>query len=231
MDLTTVERALRQTGLLARGAFHPQPSDEVPPLPNGRAAGTLVLAGNAGASLWPTFQAAAAAAGGVLALDEWSRRALTGVAGALGAHACFPFDGPPYLPFQRWARRAEPVFPSPIGPLIHPEYGLWHAYRGALAFGETLTLPPVTGVSSPCATCASRPCLSTCPVAALAEGRYDVARCVAHVVSEAGRDCLEQGCRARRACPVGTDYRYPAAQARFHMQAFVRRARRSSNGR
>lgn len=225
MELATVERALEEAGLLARGAFHPQPDDHVPPLPDGRPARTVVLAGNAGDSLWMTFQVAAAETGGTLGLDEWSRRVLTGVASSLGAQACFPFDGPPYFPFQRWAQRAEAVFPSPIGPLIHTEYGLWHAYRGALSFAERLALPPPAMVKPPCVACASRACLSTCPVGALAEGRYDVARCVAHVVSEAGRDCLEQGCRARRACPIGADYHYPAPQARFHMEAFVKRAR------
>ncbi len=226
MDLTTVERALRGAGLLTRGAFHPQPGDDVPPLADGRPARTVVLAGNAGDSLWATFRAAAAASGETLELDEWSRRVLTGVAGSVGAQACFPFDGPPYLPFQRWAQRCEAVFPSPIGPLIHSEYGLWHAYRGALRFAEKLALPPLAVLSSPCVACTSRPCLSTCPVGALAEGRYDVVRCIAHVVSEAGRDCLEQGCRARRACPVGTGYRYPTPQARFHMEAFVKRAQK-----
>ena len=37
-----------------------------------------------------------------------------------------PVRRPPYWPFQQWARRAEPVHPSPIGVLIHPRYGLWH---------------------------------------------------------------------------------------------------------
>ena len=30
-----------------------------------------------------------------------------------------------------------------------------------------------------------------------------------------------QPCLARRACPVGADYRYDVPQARFHMQAFL----------
>ena len=30
---------------------------------------------------------------------------------------------------------------SPLGILIHPDWGLWHSYRGALAFRERLDLP------------------------------------------------------------------------------------------
>ena len=41
--------------------------------------------------------------------------------------------------------RAEAVAPSPLGILIHPDYGLWHAYRGALAFAERLALPRARG--------------------------------------------------------------------------------------
>jgi hypothetical protein len=32
---------------------------------------------------------------------------------------------------------------------------------------------------------------------------------------------MSGGCLARRACPVGREYAYDPAQARFHMQAFL----------
>ena len=68
----------------------------------------------------------------------------------LGALALFPFGGPPFWPFQQWARRSEPVHPSPIGLLIHPRYGLWHSYRGALGFREALDVPELAAAPSPC---------------------------------------------------------------------------------
>ena len=68
------------------------------------------------------------------------------LAGELGAKAFFPSGGLPYWPFQQWARRAEPVHPSPVGILIHPRYGLWHSYRGALGLGEAHDLPEPTAV-------------------------------------------------------------------------------------
>jgi hypothetical protein len=48
-----------------------------------------------------------------------------------------------------------------------------------------------------------------------------VAACVGHLETPAGAECMAEGCRARRACPVGTDYRYEPAQAAFHMRAFL----------
>jgi hypothetical protein len=37
-----------------------------------------------------------------------------------------------------------------------------------------------------------------------------------------GAACREGGCLARRACPVGDEFRYLPAQARFHTEAFLR---------
>jgi len=209
-----VAAALAEYGLLARGAFHPEPLDGAP-----SGAGTVVLAGNVGPAMWQIFAHDAPADQNPL--DTWCAAVLLDIARRFDAAALLPSDGPPYLPFQRWAMRAEDVSRSPLGILIHPDYGLWHAYRGALAFAERLALPPRTERSSPCEGCAGRPCLSACPVSAFAEDRYDVAACAAHLRSEAGGDCMALGCRARRACPVGRDHTYEPAQAAFHMRAFL----------
>ena len=47
-----IEAALAEVGLTPRGAFHPNVDDGVPDLPDGRPAGTLILAGNIGPSMW-----------------------------------------------------------------------------------------------------------------------------------------------------------------------------------
>ena len=235
LDLAAIEAALRLAGLTPRGAFRPAPGDGVPPLPDGRAAATVVLAGNAGPAMWRRFAIERRAADAPNALDGWTRGVLRGLAERLGGHPLYPFGGPPYLPFQRWARRAEPVHPSPIGPLIHPDYGLWHAYRGALAFADALDPPPADDRPSPCESCADKPCLKTCPVGALTHdggalthdggaltvGGYDVPACAAHIATPQGADCMGLSCRARRACPVGRDYTYGPEQSRFHMDAFL----------
>ncbi|MFO1061932.1 MAG: ferredoxin [Dongiaceae bacterium] len=217
---------LAAAGLAWRGGFHPAPQDGVPALPGGRAAATLILAGTVGSAWWADFAPSPEARDGAAdPLDRWSRRLLTDLAARHAAAALFPFGGPPYLPFQRWAGRAEPVAPSPLGILIHPEYGLWHAYRGALAFAERLALPAPPAAPNPCASCRGRPCLEACPVGAFAAAGYDVARCVAHLDGPAGGACVAAGCQARLACPVGSDYRYAPAAAGFHMAAFLRARR------
>jgi hypothetical protein len=212
--------AVERTGLVPRGALRLGENEREGELADIRA---IVLAGMAGRQGWSAFAASPEARDGADdPLDRWSRRVIEALAGELGAKAFFPFGGPPYLPFQQWARRAEPVHPSPIGVLIHPRYGLWHSYRGALGFGEALSVPEPVVVPSPCESCSGRWCLKTCPVGAFSAGGYDVAACAGHVKSAAGADCLEAGCLARRACPVGAQHAYGAEQANFHMRAFLR---------
>ena len=219
MRLGEIEMSLRDAGLTPRGAFHPAAGDGVPPPAADTPARTVVLAGNAGPQMWQAFDAARAEEN--MTLDEWSARVLTGLAARLGARAVFPFERP-YLPFQRWAMRAEPCHASPLGLLIHPDYGLWHGYRGALVFATEIGLPPPDHRGSPCASCADRPCLTACPAGAFDGSAYDVPACARHLARMPEPACMDIGCLARHACPVGRDYCYAPEQARFHMQAFLR---------
>lgn len=228
MDYASACRGIEATGLVPRGAFHPAQEDAVPAMSDGRSAGTLVLVGIVGGTGWDPFEASDEAHDASRdPLDRWSRRVISGLAARLGAEPLFPFGGPTFLPFLRWARRAEAVHPSPIGPLIHPDYGLWHAYRGALAFGEMMDLPPGDTRPSPCDSCAERPCLTSCPVGAFGPDGYRVPTCIGHIGTSDGRECLNGGCLARRACPVGVAYRYGPEQMAFHMRAFLAANRQS----
>jgi hypothetical protein len=221
MDPTPIEPLAAAHGLHLRGGFHPTEDDGVPALPDGRRPATLLLVGNVGGSLWPAFsQSPEAGDGAPDPLNRWTERVIGGIARAVNATPLYPFGGPPYLPFQRWAMRAEAVFPSPLGILIHPDYGLWHAYRGVLAFAERFVLPPRTERPRPCDSCVGRPCLSACPAGAFTGRGYDVPACIAHIAGPAGKPCMAAGCLARRACPVGPAYGYGEAQAGFHMTAF-----------
>jgi hypothetical protein len=217
--LHEVRRLLQDAALTLRGGFHPTDDDGVPEAAPGTPTKTVVLAGNVGEGMWKRFDADRRIT--PMTLDEWSQCQLHPVAAALGARAVFPFERP-YLPFQRWAMRAEPCRPSPLGILIHPDYGLWHGYRGALLFPHALSLPAPDIRPSPCDACVGRPCLAACPVNAFDGAGYDVPACAAHLRDHPDGDCMSSACRARRACPVGTRYRYRAEQARFHMEAFRR---------
>lgn len=226
-DTALVAGALPPDAMAVRGAFHAGPDDAVPGLPEG---GTLVLLGWTGGRQWPAFAASPEAADGRPdPLDRWSRRLIDGAAAALGAVALYPFGGPPHHDFQGWALRAEPVARSPIGLLMHPAWGLWHAYRGALGFRDRLALAAVPDSAAACDSCVARPCLRTCAVGAFsAVGGYDVAACTQHIGSATGGGCVTGGCGARAACPVQPPEPYAPAQIVFHMRAFVRGQQRAA---
>ena len=211
--LTLIERTLAPHGLILRGGFHPGNDDA-----GLEGVGTVVLVGNAGSAMWEAFMPHIDDERNPL--DRWTKRVIDPIAEKFGARAIYPF-GPETTPFQRWALRAETVFSSPLGILIHPEYGLWHAYRGALLFSEQLDLSARSNALSPCDSCAAKPCLSACPVGAFNGTAYDVAACASHLTSSE-QTCLSIGCIARNACPIGAEWRYPEAQVRFHMAAFSR---------
>ena len=211
--LAALEAAANDTGLALRGWCPLQAGD-------GLGSGTLVLIGNVGPDMWRAFRHALPRHTSN-PLDSWSRDTINDLADAFRARALFPFDGPPWWPFQRWARRADTVYPSPLGALIHPRYGTWHAYRGALVLHDVVLSDQPPAGDSPCLSCTDKPCLQTCPVEAVTESHYDVEGCREYVRSALNNDCVDLGCRARRACPVGREYIYQEDQAAHHMRYFA----------
>lgn len=211
---------LAGTGLFVRAGFHPVPEDDVQAMPGGAAAATVILIGNAGGALWDAFSADRDPAARH-PLDSWLRPRIEQAANAVGAHPVFPNGGPPFVPIQDWAARAEPAYRSPIGIMIHPEFGLWHVYRAAFLFAERIDLPPRDDRPSPCDSCEKKPCLSVCPADAFRPDRFDAPACASHVAGADGVNCRERGCLARRACPIGREYLYGREQQEFHTAAML----------
>lgn len=183
----------------------------------------VVLLGNAGPEWWPIFSASAEARDSdANPMDRFSQRLGDQLAFEFDCQVAYPFGGPPYQPFLKWAAQSGSSFPSVLGPMIHPEYGMWHAYRAALIL--KLDNPPAAKAGvSPCQTCQDKPCLKTCPVDAIGSGDYDVKACVTHLINnDRQSQCSGKGCLARRSCPIGQDYIYRLEQAGFHMASFVR---------
>jgi hypothetical protein len=219
--LQTLRAALEPHGLFLRGTVNFAPGEAAPLLGGGEPTASVVLIGNIGGSIWKpftTWREGEPSRGGSDPLDNWSKRVIGPVAEVVAATAYFPSD-PPWQPFQQWAMRAEGLEPSPLGILIHPHYGLWHGYRGALGFDRALPQTGSVMAGHPCEICEAKPCISACPADALASGTFEVGRCRAHLKAEAAGGCLARGCLSRDACPVGWDYRYSPAQLSFHMAA------------
>jgi hypothetical protein len=217
--ITTISNTVAPAGMICCGSFTPLPEDGI-----GEPAATVVLIGSAGPAMWRAFASCVPEAARSEApdpLDTWTREVVTQAARRLGARALFPFEGPPFHPFLRWAERAEGLAQSPIGLLIHPRHGLWQAYRAALVFTQAIDTPAAESAANPCADCADKPCTTGCPVDAIRRNAYDTRRCIEHVLSAAGAECRALGCRARRMCPIGVAEAHEPEQAAFHMGKFI----------
>ncbi len=151
-------------------------------------------------------------------LDRWSTRVISDLAQRFGGRAVFPFGGPPYAPFQRWAVESGRAWISPVGFLVHDRAGLWVSFRGAIAL--PFDLSDSTIGQRPCETCADKPCLTACPVSALTDTGYDLAACHSYLDGPGRADCMEKGCQVRRSCPAGAEYGRLDAQSAFHMRQF-----------
>lgn len=224
-DLLTddIAAALSVHGLILRGGFNFGSGETAPAGPGPEPAKAVLLVGQAGDAPWPFFQRwlEGQPPGLLNPLDAWSREVIGAVALEVGARAVSPSDRP-WLPFQQWAMRAEGLRPSPLGVLMHPFYGPWHAYRGALLFERELPWVETKIPIHLCDRCAEKPCLNACPIGAHRAHLFAYDKCLAHVRSPAGEVCRSGGCLDRHACPEGAAYRYGAAAQAFHMAAFAK---------
>ena len=213
----TIAIALKPHDLVLRGGFAATAGDSVPEVAAGQPALTVLMIGNTGHAMWDAFEASRTP--GPNPLDRWTRHVIAPLAAHAGAHAVYPFDAPP-LPFQRWAARAWSLHPSPLGLLIDAKFGLWYALRAALLFPVALDLPQAVLRVSPCDTCTTKPCKTACPIDAFSTSGFDYVSCRQYLATASGDDCLNRGCKARAACPVGAEHRYSMAQLRHHQRSF-----------
>jgi hypothetical protein len=215
---------LQPLGLLLIGSLKVAKEDNIPDISTKLPARQLLLIGNGGSSLWPVFNQSPEYQDAMPdPLDRWSRRVGGALAEELGGRAIFPFEGPPHPPFLSWAAKTGKVVSSRLALFIHEHYGLWHAYRFALAIPQ-IHEQLLNGVEyeSPCLSCEDQPCLEACPVDAFANQSYQADLCMDYLLSDATSACCDQGCAARRACPVGKSFAYLPAHAKFHMDAYVK---------
>lgn len=226
-----LDRRLHRFGLRCFGSFTIH-GEDVADMPGSAGEGLsgkrALLIGNAGPQMWRHFsQSPEFVDAQPDPLNRWTQRVVNQACGGdvdlAQKRLLFPF-GTDIWPFQRWARRAMGISASPLGMLIHPEFGLWFALRAVLvseadeAFGlaQQGSIKPV----HPCSKCVEKPCLSSCPVQAYDGKTLRVDKCAGHLQGGSSPDCMKRGCVARNACPVGTDWQYPPEQLRFHMAAF-----------
>ncbi|WP_395175375.1 hypothetical protein [Roseibium alexandrii] len=219
---TRFSEKLVAAGFLLFGGFKPEDTDLVPETGTGSTSKTLLIIGSTGPGLWPAFKSAPEAEDGQPdPMDRYTRRVLSKIADGFGFQPLFPFDGPPYHPFQKWALKCGGFSQSPFGLLTHTRYGPWAGLRAAFLSADDPDIPTPRETLGPCVTCQEKPCLTACPVDAIQlDTGYDVPRCLEYLGRTQDTGCWS-GCQARKACPVGQHHAPDEANGRFHMKSFV----------
>ncbi|MET1415858.1 hypothetical protein ABVF61_26545 [Roseibium sp. HPY-6] len=222
----TLREDLSAAGFLALGEFEPDSEDSLPDLGAGKTAKALLLIGSTGPSLWHAFSSSDEFSdGNPHPLDRYTKRELSRIAASHGGAPLFPFEGPPYYPFQQWALKCGGFSQSPLGVLAHHDFGPWTGFRAAFLSPQPIARPDQNTTAGPCETCLDKPCLSACPVKAISvETGYNVPACKAHLETGDDITCWS-GCLARHACPFGSHHKPHPDTARFHMESFVGLAR------
>ena len=104
LDLAQIDREIERSGLVARGALRLADDERQTGL---EGLTTIVVLGAVGERGWSAFADAPERWDGrPHPLDRWSRRIIDELARICGARALYPFEGPPFWPFQRWAMRS-----------------------------------------------------------------------------------------------------------------------------
>ena len=177
----------------------------------------LVLVGHGGRRLWAALQKWGLQMADPV--DQYSAQITRQfIRDYLGAPPiCWLYPDAPYLvPLQQLGALAGWSYPSPLGQGIHPEFGVWFAYRAAFLTTADLPLRVEPKQTSPCETCAEKPCITACPVGAVCLHNFGVDDCARYRLCEQS-PCADR-CLARLACPLFPEHRYMLSQIQYHYQ-------------
>ena len=114
MKLIEITSVIEQSQMVLFGAFYPIDAELVEDI--NKKTKTIVLIGNAGPKMWTNFvklssKGITRAGSKKLGLmDQWTYEVVNKMAEKLGCQAVYPFSGPPYYPFQKWALRTTDVW-------------------------------------------------------------------------------------------------------------------------
>lgn len=104
---------------------------------------------------------------------------------------------------------------SPFMVGINNEWGTWFAYRAVILTDSEFELTCNDGQkSSPCKTCADKPCVTHCPGKAVAEDSFSLNNCTSY--RQQKNSSCQTTCQSRISCPVAIEHQYTEEQIHYH---------------
>jgi ferredoxin len=181
--------------------------------------GQLILIGHAGKRLWAAVQAAEQPGSDpiddftVATIHRWFADFLPGKRYQI----LYPGDQP--IGLQALGKLAGWHQPSPFMVGIDSKWGSWFAYRAVILADTNFQPSPAVdrapqevplGRNSPCDSCPSKVCISSCPAGALDSAEFSLQKCLAYR-KQPNSKC-QFTCLARVSCPVGREHQYSEEQ-------------------
>lgn len=180
----------------------------------------LILIGNGGRRLWERVKAAGVSSSDPI--DDFSVRQVTDwmvvQAPMLDFEIIYP--GERLVGLQSLGELAGWHFASPFMVGINTQWGPWFAYRAAVLANTDFEPSRREDWSSPCDTCAGKPCARSCPGGAITADGFVLENCVRYRSRE--DSACQLTCRSRFACPAGAGHRYSDEQMRHSYAVSLR---------
>lgn len=170
----------------------------------------LILIGHAGKTLWDSVKASGIRSANPI--DDFSVRTVEQWFAAQFADRAYEIIYPGDIPvgLQALGKIAGWHHASPLMIGIDEEWGTWYAYRAVLLADTDLAPSRPVQSASPCARCADRICVASCPAGALDGCTFVLEKCLGYRQQASSR--CKATCLARVSCPVGSAHRYDADQ-------------------
>jgi hypothetical protein len=171
---------------------------------------TLCLVGNGGRALWEKLPRPVRAEDHPI--DRYTLHHLAEL-GDSTMQIIYP-DSKWLIPLQKLGRILNVARPSLLGLDINETFGPWFAYRAVFLTSQRIPETAHAEFTSPCESCADKPCLSACPSGAVGQP-FDVKKCGDFRFSR-NSPCADR-CLARMRCPAEAEHRYSLEQIQYHM--------------
>jgi hypothetical protein len=170
----------------------------------------LIMIGHGGRWLWEAVRASDPRTENPI--DDFSARTVAGwfrqqFAGQTGS---IIYPGSCSIDLQELGRIVGWHNDSPLMIGIREDWGTWFAYRVVMLTTTDLEPSRPRRNNSPCEHCADKPCIDSCPAAAMNGGSFALDKCTAYRLQLSSR--CKATCLARVSCPVGNAHRYSDEQ-------------------
>ena len=174
----------------------------------------LILIGHLGQNLWQSLHKKTAYT--EHPIDDHTVKSIDQYFNTYYAENCYEviYPGDVVIGLQQLGIEAGWHNASPFKVGINEQWGSWFAYRAVILTDTNFETTDKINRKSPCPSCTSKICISSCPASALDNSEFNFDACIEYRKGSSSR--CKNTCLARVSCPVGHEYKYSDEQINYH---------------